>query len=166
VQTPHAVEEDQRAQRGTEIARPVDEHVEQAVRQLRDERRAPVAVKALSGHGLVEQRLAGGIGHRSDQIDQGASERPGWGQHPFAVSGIAVVAEDEGHDRDAGLRLGQEPEVRLGLVGQPGAEVAIEASYRSGLIERKGDDAAEHLADRMETVLEGGHHPEVASAAA
>ena len=88
---------------------------------------------------------------------------PGRGQDLLALIEGAVVAEDHGDDRHAGLRFGDERQVGLRLVRQGRTQVAVEAGDVRGLVQGVHDQAAQNLPDRVQPVLEGRHHTEVAA---
>jgi hypothetical protein len=116
------------------------------------------------GVGLVEQPLAGGVRHGSNDIGDGLAKLPRGREHLFTLGDRPVVAEDQRRDGHP-LRRRQQRRIRLSLVGQGGGEVAIEPQEVASLIQRIDHESAEDLRDGMQPILEGRHHAKVAAAA-
>ena len=83
---------------------------------------------------VVQYHLSRAVRHRPDEIRDRLPELPGRCEDFFAVRDRAVVAEDHrAHRHPLGRR--QKRCVRLGLIGQRGAEIAVEAQHVTGLVQ-------------------------------
>ena len=121
-------------------------------------------MQAVRRVGLVQHHLARAIRHWPHEVGDGPSEPARRRQDLLAVLDGPVVAEDQREDGHA-LGRGQQPAVGLRLVGQPGAEVAVEAQHLAGLVQRVDHEPAQDLRHRMEPIFEGRDDAEVAAAA-
>jgi hypothetical protein len=87
------------------------------------------------------------------------------GQHFLALGQRPVVAEQQRRDGHA-LRRREQCRIRLRLVRQRAAKVAIETQHVARLIERIEHHAAEHLRHHVEPKLDRRDDAEVSAAAA
>ena len=143
----------------------LDEGVDQPVAEGAAEAALPVALDAVHGVRLIEDRVAGRVGHGLHEVGQGLSERACRRKNLLPLRDRTVVAEDE-REHGRAVRCREQGCVGLGLVGQAGAEVPVEPQRFAGGGQRVKDEAAEHQgAHFMQAELERSRDREVPTAA-